>query len=80
MDVRKLAPGHAAPEGSDHIRLVPTDNGKIELTASIGGHARTSLVLGTYDSTLDAQRAGLNWVVGRGVGLLYIEIPFGEPN
>jgi len=74
MEVRKLAPGHTAPEGSDCIRLTPVGNGKIELSASIGGDDSPFQLLGTYDSTNDAQRAGLHWAVGR-VGFLYVEMP-----
>lgn len=72
MEVRKLAPGRAAPEGADFVRLNLASNGKIELTAAIGSSG--SLSLGTYDSIDDAQRAGLHWIVGRGIGSLYIEM------
>ncbi len=76
MDVRKLAPGHTAPVGSDYISLARTGNGKIELTALIGGDGGPLQTLGTYDSADDAQRAGVQWFVGRGGGLLYIEVPY----
>jgi hypothetical protein len=74
MDVRRLAPGHRAPEGTDRIRLTANGKGQIEVTAWVGSVNATAQPIGTYPTVNDAQRAAFHWAVGR-VGLLYIEMP-----
>ena len=77
MEVRQLARGEKAPEGSDYITLNVLESGKsgftgTRRTGNVDAHSVSPNSFGSEEEALDA---ALQWAEENGLKVLYVERP-----